>query len=395
MSYGDAKVRIFAKVLNLKDINPAIQGMILKLTPQQYLVPSNVRTSQIKWAVRSAELTEATLDLLIEHITQYEASVKTSNRYYVPYSVSILTKAMTFSAGQIQKLSEAGLMPHLLSGRYISFLKLDAATQKTILHNLMDNTVKEAGRIPMPEAVARPGQYTPTSGYNPYTNRITLGASSLAGELTLEQYEYLRNYAEDAKKNLKPAAAKLFQEAILDDEICKELPEDTNCSLDIVEKYGNVTVRELLLRLRTQPTLQLAGVKVDQEDNVHETLIYTIRRVMRYTQCPIDYLKKIVNCAELTEEDTDEIYGCLLELARTDLTQLQLELMLEDPKMFLKRYKNDYHGREVFWQRFVQVIQNNQAFAATFKAAMLDTSTLALPAAKGAPHGEDTYAGDN
>lgn len=368
MSYGGSEgVMIKSEILSLKDMNPAIQGMILKLSTGQYLMKSNFTVSQVKWKERSKELNETTLHMMIDNIINYSKNIE--DKYDRKYALHILNDQMKFNKSHVDKMVSSNLLPSLMSEGMITIRALDNEMQKKTIDTLIKDAVA-------------------TYKEKETWNRGGLSChDAIVPGLTMELYEYMLDQAEEAKKKFKDKKkAEEFHDGVIDGDIKGEILEHHDISFDILEKHGKPLMSELLLRLRTNQELSLENLPIgsykEDYDSANAKVIAYITDIMEYNTCPLEYIAKIMACKETGSKSYD-IQKQLLELEREDVTLLQLQLMLEEPEQFQTFYKDSYHGRQVFWTRFVQLLDGKPEFMAAMKSMMLDAGTLDLPKPKG------------
>jgi len=365
----DVQVMIKSDILGLKDMNPALQGMLLKLTTGQYLAKSTFRVSQKKWKERSNELNETTLHMLIDNIINY-TKTRDKSTYSSHYVLEIMNDRMQFNRSHIDKMVNSGLMQDLMARELITIKSLDNEMQKKTVDILIA------------EAVAN---YKNDDSYGWRNSSLGYHGALVPG-LTIELYEYLLVQAEAAEKKFKnKQTATAFHNGIIDGDIRGEMLEYCDIPFDILEKYGKMLMSELIRRLRTQSELSLENLVVgdykEDYDSANDKIMVYISDIMKYNTCPLDYLQKIMACKETGK--CLKIQEQLLRLERTDATLLQLQLMLEEPVQFLRFYNDSYYGKQVFWTRFVQLLHGKPEFMAVMKSMMLDPATFNLPKPKG------------
>lgn len=372
MSYnnGCEGIMVKSEILGLKDMNPALQGMILKLTTGQCLIQSNFSVSQAKWRERSKELNETTLHMILDNITSYIKSTKdNSSSYGRSYALRILTDNMRFNKSHIDKMVSSDMLPALLSEGLIKIKSLDEEMQKKTI----DTLIKEA--VESYRGTDRWGR----SGLNSH--------DAIVPGLTMEMYEYLLEKAEEAykKKFKNQKQAEEFHDGIITGDIKGELLEHEQCPFDILEKHGKPLMSELLLRLRTNQELSIENLPVgsykEDYNTQKEKIVAYIIDIMDYKTCPLEYIKKIMACKEV--KNVSDVETQLLELKREDLVLLQLQLLLDKPEQFRRFFRESYNGRQVFWTRFMQLLNGKPEFLAFMKSTMLDAGTLDLPKPKG------------
>lgn len=370
MSYGNNSegIMIKSEILGLKDMNPAIQGMILKLSTGQYLMKSNFTVSQVKWKERSKELNETTLHMMIDNIINHNKTVE--DKYARRYSLHILNDNMKFSKSHVDKLVSSDLLPALMSEGMITIKALDDEMQKKTI----DTLIKDAS--------------TEYKGQDRYGRSGLSCHDAIVPGLTMELYEYMLDQAEAAKKKFRDKKkADEFHDGVIDGDIKGEILEHSDISFDILEKHGKPLMSELLLRLRTNQELSLEKLPVgsykEDYDSAEDKVTNYLTDIMEYNTCPLDYIAKIVAVNKGNSDSNSKVQKQLLELEREDVVLLQLQLMLEEPQKFQRFYSESYHGRQVFWTRFVQLLDGKPEFMAAMKSMMLDAGTLDLPKPKG------------
>jgi hypothetical protein len=359
---------IKSEILSLKDMNPAIQGMLLKLSTGQYLMKSNFTVSQVKWKERSKELNETTLHMMIDNIINYSKTVK--EKYDRKYALHILNDQMQFNRSHIDKMVNSNLLADLMSEGHITIKALDKEMQKKTI----DTLIMDAVATYKDKESSRWGR----SGLHSH--------EALVPGLTMELYEYMLEQAEAAKKKFKDKKkAEEFHDGIIDGDIKGEILEHHDISFDILEKHGKMLMSELLLRLRTEQELSLENLTVgsykEDYDSADDKVTAYITNIMEYNTCPQEYIAKIMASKEAGKKY--KVQKQLLELEREDLTLLQLQLLLENPEQFKEFHNESYHGRQVFWTRFVQLLDGKPEFMTAMKSLMLDPATLDLPKPKG------------
>ena len=375
MSYNvtsNETIMVKSEILGLKDMNPALQGLLLKLTSNQCLVQSNYRVSQKKWEERCKELNETTIDLMLNHIIEYERAQKKQERiYYSSSALGILSDSMNFSQAHIEKMIESGLLSRLMDKKLVTMKSLNEETRKKTLRGLVDDAAES---------------YRGKKKDIGYGEGSLEGYESIVTGITMELYEYLREYAIEVRGKVRSKeAGQEFQERVINTDIEGNILNQRECPLDIVEKYGEPLMRELLLRLRTQSTLSCTKLPIGtfktDWNSAHEKVVAFVKDIMQYNACPVDYLRKIITSSDLKDEE--DLQEQLLDLDREDARLLQLQLLLLDAGTFKANYNRCYHGREVFWARFMQLLSGKPEFTEAFRTAMLDAGTLNLPPYKG------------
>ena len=366
--HNENQVMIKSEILSLKDMNPAIQGMLLKLRDDQYLSPSNYSVSQQKWKTRSSELNETTLQLIINQILKFYNANSTEHSYGKSYALHLINENMKFTDNLLDQISATPLLKDLMEHSYITIKSVSPERQRKMIDQLLDDARKACIN----------------SDYNPDIPSI----DALVRGLSIELYDYLKeSAAKVARKIQNLEQAEKFKEHILKDSIGRDIPLHEDCALDIAEMYGPALLGDLLRRLRTEEALSIDGLpdtpltSLERYGNDYQTMeeqaAAYLGKILTYNNCPKEYLKKIMAHPTLTEDE--ELQNTILDLEREDARPCQLQLMLRQPQVFTKLYRNSYSCRGIFMNRLFQLLLGRPDFYTTVKDVMTDESTFDLP----------------